>query len=370
MNLLGSLDAGPPAFASGDAHSRPGSIAIVTDAWHPQTNGVVRTLDMTCKILREWGHQVAVISPDAFRSMPCPTYPEIRLALTWPGSVGRQLARLNPDAIHIATEGPLGIAARRYCARKGVAFTTAYHTQFPDYVARRTGLSPDRIWPFIRWFHGPAQRVMVATRSIRRELRGQGISQLHAWSRGVDLGCFTPDAPPPREYRELDGPILLYVGRVAPEKNIEAFLECDYPGSKVVVGDGPAKAELEARFPDVHFLGKRTGRELAGCYAGADVFVFPSRTDTFGLVMIEALACGTPVAAYPVAGPIDILTEQVGAMSQELVRAIDVARYSDRAACARYGAEFSWEAATEQFLRGLEPLGEAVCPDLNGLKIA
>ena len=334
------------------------SLAIVTDAWHPQTNGVVRTLSTTCDILRGWGHDITVISPDNYASLPCPTYPEIRLAITRPGAVGRRLAELKPDAVHIATEGPLGIAARNHCVRRNVAFTTAYHTQFPEYVARRTGISPDRIWPFIRWFHRPAQRVMVATQSVRQQLRDKGINQLHHWSRGVDLDCFSPQATPPREFRNLAGPIMIYVGRVAVEKNIEAFLDCDYPGSKVIVGDGPARKELQARYPDALFLGKRTGRELAGCYAGADVFAFPSKTDTFGLVMIEALACGTPVAAYPVAGPVDIITEEVGALSEELERAIDIARYSSRDACAQIGASYSWEAAAAQFIAGLAPLEE------------
>ncbi|RGP41853.1 D-inositol 3-phosphate glycosyltransferase [Altererythrobacter insulae] len=336
----------------------PQSIAIVTDAWHPQANGVVRTLSTTCDILRGWGHDVTVISPDNYASLPCPTYPEIRLAITRPGAVGRRLAKLKPDAVHIATEGPLGITARNHCVRRNVAFTTAYHTQFPEYVARRTGISPDRIWPFIRWFHRPAQRVMVATVSVRQQLRDKGINQLHHWSRGVDLDCFNPQATPPREFRNLAGPIMIYVGRVAVEKNIEAFLDCDYPGSKVIVGDGPARKELQARYPDALFLGKRTGRELAGCYAGADVFVFPSKTDTFGLVMIEALACGTPVAAYPVAGPVDIISEEVGALSEELERAIDIARYSSRDTCAQIGASYSWEAAAEQFIAGLAPLEE------------
>lgn len=336
----------------------PTRIAVVTDAWHPQMNGVVRTLATTCEILRRWGHEVTVISPDNYRSMPCPTYPEIRLALALPGSVGRRLARLAPDAVHIATEGPLGLAARNFCARHGVPFTTAYHTQFPEYLARRTGLAAKHFWPYIRWFHRPAQRVMVATETIRQELREQGIGPLHHWSRGVDLDCFSPDAPPPPEYAGLEGPILLYVGRVAVEKNIEAFLGCHYPGTKVVVGDGPARTDLEERFPDALFLGKRTGRELAGCYAGADVFVFPSRTDTFGLVMIEALACGTPVAAFPVAGPLDIVTDEVGALSDKLYRAIDAARYCDRKDCAAYGAGFSWEAASVQFLQGLAALEE------------
>jgi len=334
----------------------PASIAIVTDAWHPQTNGVVRTLSTTCDVLRGWGHDVTVISPEGYPSIPAPTYPEIRLALTAPGAVGRHLARIAPQAVHIATEGPLGLAARRYCLRRKVPFTTAYHTQFPDYLARRTRLPARVFWPYIRWFHRPAQSIMVATETIRTQLREQGLTRLTHWSRGVDLACFSPTALPPPEYAGIAGPILLYVGRVAVEKNIEAFLACPYPGTKVVVGDGPARAGLQAKFPDALFLGKRIGADLAGCYAGADVFVFPSRTDTFGLVMIEALACGTPVAAFPVAGPLDIVTDAVGALSEDLTRAIDAARYCDRSACAAYGASYSWEAATQQFLAGLVPL--------------
>lgn len=343
----------------------PHSIAIITDAWYPQTNGVVRTLSTTCNVLRRWGHDVSVISPDKYHSFPAPTYPEIRLALTVPGAVGRELARSMPDAVHIATEGPLGFAARRYCLGRKVPFTTAYHTQFPDYVARRTGLPPKVFWPYIRWFHRPAQRIMVATETIRTQLRDQGLTRLSHWSRGVDLGCFSPDAPRPAEYEGLDGPILLYVGRVAVEKNIEAFLECDHPGTKIVVGDGPSRGELQAKFPDARFMGKRTGHELAGFYAHADAFVFPSRTDTFGLVMIEALACGTPVAAFPVSGPLDVLTGGVGAMDDDLARAIATVLSCDRAACAAYGASFSWEAATSQFLSGLAPLEEDECLSLQ-----
>ncbi len=356
MNRLTTIT--PDTAALAPAPATPASIAIITDAWHPQTNGVVRTLSTTCDVLRRWGHQVTVISPEGYPSMPAPTYPEIRLALTAPGAVGRQLAKVAPDAVHIATEGPLGLAARRYCVRRKVPFTTAYHTQFPDYLARRTGLPARFFWPYIRWFHRPAETIMVATETIRAQLREQGLTQLTHWSRGVDLACFSPAAPPPPEYAGLEGPILLYVGRVAVEKNIEAFLACDYPGTKVVVGDGPARAALAAKFPDALFLGKRMGAELAGCYAGADVFVFPSRTDTFGLVMIEALACGTPVAAFPVAGPLDIVTDAVGALSEDLTRAIDAARYCDRTECAAYAAGFSWEAATRQFLAGLAALKE------------
>ncbi len=334
------------------------AICIVTDAWLPQVNGVVRTLTTTIEHLRSLGHAVAVISPDQFLSIPCPTYPEIRLAIARPGAVGRMLSRLGAEAIHIATEGPLGLAARAYCLRNDLPFTTAYHTQFPDYVARRTGLPASAVWPYIRWFHGPATTVMVATDTIRRELLEQGLQRLHPWGRGVDLACFSPDAPPPPEYAALKGPILLYVGRIAVEKNIEAFLGCTYPGSKVVVGDGPARATLEARYPDALFLGRRSGRDLAGCYAGADVFVFPSRTDTFGLVLIEALACGTPVAAYPVAGPADIVVDKVGALSENLDRAIAAAAFCSRADCAAYAAGFTWDAATAQFLDGLHTIEE------------
>ena len=365
MNQVRSVTADLKGIAGTGRGASPRSIAIVTDAWHPQTNGVVRTLSTTCDMLRDWGHEITVISPDKYKSFPAPTYAEIRLALTVPGAVGRELARTKPEAVHIATEGPLGFAARRFCIGRKVPFTTAYHTQFPDYLSRRTGLSAKLFWPYIRWFHRPARRIMVATETIRKQLREQGLTKLHHWSRGVDLSFFSPGAPSPPEYSELDGPILLYVGRVAVEKNIEAFLASDYPGNKVVVGDGPALASLEAKFPDVLFLGKRTGTQLAGCYAGADVFVFPSKTDTFGLVMIEALACGTPVAAYPVAGPVDILSGKVGAMSDDLSLAIGAALKCDRAECAAFGAHYSWESATRQFLTGLVALEERECVSLQ-----
>ena len=343
-------------FATGTHTEAPQRIAIVTDAWLPQMNGVVRTLTTTCDLLRAQGHDVMVVSPDRFPSLPCPTYPEIRLAISPPGAISRKLREFAPGAIHIATEGPLGVAARRYCERSGTPFTTAYHTQFPEYVARRTHLPARWIWKYVEWFHGPARRVLVATDSVRAELRTHGLGKLHHWTRGVDLACFGPLAAPPEEFAGLPRPIQLYVGRVAVEKNIEAFLEAKHPGSKVVVGDGPLLDALRRKYPEALFMGRKSGVELAGCYAGADVFVFPSRTDTFGLVMIEALACGTPVAAFPVAGPRDIVTDDVGALSEDLDRAIDAALYSDRRACAEYGAKFSWEAATEQFLTGLAAL--------------
>lgn len=329
------------------------SIAIVTDAWTPQVNGVVRTLTTLAQVLRGWGHRVTVISPDRFRSLPCPSYPEIRLAVTRPGAVGAWLDRIAPDAIHIATEGPLGLAARRYCLRRGISFTTAYHTQFPDYLARRTHLPAAAFWPYIRWFHRPSAGIMVATESVRAQLHEQGLTRLCAWGRGVDLTHFTPAIAPPDRFFGLPRPIQLYVGRVSVEKNIEAFLANPHPGAKVVVGDGPARARLQAQFPDAVFLGTQTGHDLAACYAGADVFVFPSRTDTFGLVMIEALACGTPVAAYPVQGPRDILTPESGAMDERLERAIAAALRLDRDACAAHGASFTWEASARQFIDAL-----------------
>ena len=331
-------------------------IAIVTDAWVPQVNGVVRTLQSVTRQLAQWGHELLIVSPDQFYSLPCPTYPEIRLALTTTGMVGSKLAAFDADAIHLSTEGPLCVAARRWCLRQGLSFTTAFHTQFPDYVARRTGLSADWFWPFIRRFHAPAAHVMVSTDSIARQLAEQGIGPTAHWGRGVDLANFGPNQPRPADYDGLAGPILLYVGRIAVEKNVEAFLAADVPGSKVIVGDGPQRMELQARFPDAHFLGPRVGADLAAAYAHADAFVFPSRTDTFGLVMIEALASGTPVAAYPVTGPVDIVTEEVGALRDDLGQAIAAALTRDRAGCAAYGAGFTWERSAEQFLDALVPV--------------
>jgi glycosyltransferase involved in cell wall biosynthesis len=328
-------------------------IAIVTDAWAPQVNGVVRTLQAVRAELERMGHRVLIVSPDLYKSVPCPTYPEIRLAIASTRSVGERIGAFGPEAVHLATEGPLCLAARRWCLRRGQPFTTAYHTQFPDYVAKRTGMPAEWFWRYIRWFHAPAEAVMVSTPSIRRTLQAHGIEHVKHWGRGVNLTLFTPDASPPALYAELPRPVQLYVGRIAIEKNLEAFLGSACPGSKVIVGDGPARAELERRYPDASFLGPLSGRALAGAYAGADLFVFPSKTDTFGLVMIEALACGTPVAAYPVSGPIDVLTPKVGAMREELDAAMAEALTRDRAACAAFGRSFSWDASAQQFLDAL-----------------
>lgn len=331
-------------------------IAIVTDAWAPQVNGVVRTLKSVREVLERQGHVVRVISPDLFYSLPCPTYPEIRLAMVRTATVGQLIEDFAPDAIHLATEGPVCVAARRWCLRQGYPFTTAYHTQFPDYVSARSGVPAEWIWRYIRWFHAPAQTVLASTPSIRRTLDEHGLRRVSHWGRGVDLTRFHAGVVPHPEMTGLAGPVQLYVGRVAVEKNLEAFLRTDHPGTKVVVGDGPARAQLEGAYPDALFLGARFGDELAQCYAAADVFVFPSRTDTFGLVMIEALACGTPVAAYPVTGPVDILSSDVGAMDEDLGVAIANALERDRARCAAYGRSFTWEASATQFLNALVPI--------------
>ena len=334
-------------------------IAIVTDAWVPQVNGVVRTLTATRRELEAMGHDVLVVSPDLYPSIPCPTYPEIRLAVARAAWVGERLRDFAPDAVHLSTEGPLCLAARRWCLRNGWHFTTAYHTQFPDYFAARTGIDAGWVWPYFRWFHAASQAVLVSTPSVRAILAEHGVAHSVHWSRGVDLAAFSPDAAPHPDFAGLARPIQLFVGRVAIEKNIEAFLACQHPGSRVVVGDGPARAMLAAQHPETLFLGALSGPALAGAYAGADAFVFPSRTDTFGLVMIEALASGTPVAAYPVSGPIDIVTPATGALDDDLDAAIANALTRDRADCALYGRGFTWEASARQFLAALVP---AVAP--------
>jgi glycosyltransferase involved in cell wall biosynthesis len=329
-------------------------LVLVTDAWVPQVNGVVRTLQRTRAELERLGHRVDVISPDQFRTIPCPTYPEIRLAL-WPGrKVYRQLDALKPDAIHISTEGPLGRAARAWCLKRRLPFTTAYHTRFPEYVAARFAVPLAWTYAIVRRFHAPAARVMVATQSVESELIERGFVNISRWTRGVDLELFRPDE---RATLDLQRPIHLYVGRVAVEKNIGAFLALTLPGSKVVIGDGPQLAALKAHYPGVHFLGAKFGSDLARHVAAADVFVFPSLTDTFGLVMLEAMACGLPVAAFPVAGPKDVVREgEVGALDWDLAKAAERALALSREACRRYAQDFSWEAATRQFLANLAPV--------------
>lgn len=341
-------------------------IALVTDAWAPQVNGVVRTLQQMVTMLQHDGHDVKIISPDLFRSIPCPGYAEIRLALN-PWAAGRMIKDFAPDAVHIATEGPLGWASRRWCVRNRMPFNTSFHTRFPEYVAVRTGISPDRIWPVMSRFHAPSRKVLVATQGLEEELAAHGITRVTRWTRGVDLKRYSPTRPPHPAYMALNHPIQLYVGRVAVEKNIETFLNVKHSGSKVVVGDGPALADLKKRYPDVLFTGAMVGDELASAYAGADVFVFPSLTDTFGLVMIEALASGVPVAGFPVGGPIDVIGAEghgtvanfcapIGALSNDLDTAIASALKCTKSDCVRYAQYYSWETSYNQFLNAISAL--------------
>jgi len=349
-------------------------IVLATDAWHPQVNGVVRSLSMTVEHMRRSGHDVEVIEPGRFWTMPCPTYPEIRLALGCGRAVARLLDKIQPDRIHISTEGPIGWATRRWCLKNGRHFTTAFHTRFPDYVSIRTGIPAEWVWKLMRRFHGAAERTFTATATLAEELQAHGLTHTHHWPRGVDLQQFNPSVPPHPAFEGLPRPIMLNVGRVAVEKNIEAFLTLDVPGTKVVVGGGPALERLKAQYPNVLFLGAKHGAELAAAYTAADVFVFPSRTDTFGLVNIEALACGVPVAAYPVAGPIDILgsdnkgmhgsSRPIGALDEDLAKAVTGALRASRKASAAEALHYSWEACTERFVSGLaaddeEPLKRA-----------
>ena len=328
-------------------------IAIVTDAWKPQVNGVVQTLTKTRDELEALGHEVHMVTPAGRRSVPLPTYPEIRLAVFAGRSVRRELDAFDPDCIHIATEGPLGLAARNYCRRRRLPFTTAYHTQFPEYLRARAPIPIAWTVRLLRWFHRPAARTMVPTERIREKLHGRGFGNVVIWSRGVDTQLFSP-----RERFDygLPRPIWIYMGRVAVEKNIEAFLDLELPGSKVVIGDGPDRERLEARYADSHFIGYRFGRELAAHMAGGDVFVFPSRTDTFGIVMLEAMACGLPVAAFPVDGPIDVIgSERVGILDEDLQRACRRALELDRRDCRAFVEDRGWRQSTLQFQGYLSP---------------
>ncbi|MEW9856113.1 glycosyltransferase family 4 protein [Novosphingobium sp. M1R2S20] len=335
-------------------------LAIATDAWFPQVNGVVRSLSKTIGLLGSRGHNVEVIAPHCFLTVPMPGYPSIRLAMAPRFRVRRMLDTMQPQLVHIATEGPVGWAARGWCLARGVPFTSAFHTRFPEYAAVRTGLSAEHFWPIMRRFHAPSSAVLVSTSSLAEELATRGIGPTMPWSRGIDQALFRPDGARHSAMLGLPGPILLNVGRVAAEKNLEAFLSLSCPGSKVVVGDGPALSVLRRRYPHVLFLGALTGHDLANAYRAADCFVFPSRTDTFGLVVIEALACGVPVAAYPVPGPSDILGDRcrgsdgtlshsAGALCDDLDQAVTLALSADRASAAALGARFSWERATDQF---------------------
>jgi 1,2-diacylglycerol 3-alpha-glucosyltransferase/glucuronosyltransferase len=327
-------------------------ILTASDAWPPQVNGVVRTLKSILPELEAAGHAMTTITPDMFASVPCPFYPEIRLAFGAARPAATLIERTKPDAIHIVTEGPLGFAVRRWCVDQEFGFTTAYHTRFPEYLAARCAIPSRVTYGILRHFHAPARGIMVATESMRAALTARGFRNLRPWSRGVDPVKFSPD------YRQEDigfaRPIFLSVGRVALEKNLPAFLDLDLPGSKLVVGEGPQLKRLQRRFPDTHFLGRIENGALARLYASADVFIFPSRTDTFGLVLLEALASGLPVAAFPVPGPLDVIGNSgVGVLSEDLGSAALAALAIPRDACREHALRFTWTHCARQFVEQL-----------------
>jgi glycosyltransferase involved in cell wall biosynthesis len=343
-------------------------ILLATDAWAPQINGVVVTLRNTIAWLERMGHVVEVISPEEFHTVPTPGYPEIRLALFPYAKVARRFASFRPDAVHVSTEGPIGTAARRYCVKHGLAFTSAYHTCFPEYVHARTAIPLSWTYAFLRWFHGPSSALMVGTPAIRALLEERGFTRIADWSRGVDTALFRPLA---EEARTLPHPrpVFLFVGRVAIEKNLAAFLSLELPGTKLVVGDGPQRRELERKFPEAVFVGAKVGEELASYFQRADAFVFPSLTDTFGLVLVEAMACGTPVAAFPVRGPIDVVKDPaVGVLRDDLRAAALAALQLDRGTVRRYAEGYSWEYCSRQFLDNLVHVGADRDAAIGGVK--
>jgi len=329
-------------------------ILVATDAWHPQVNGVVRTLTSLARSAAVLGAEIGFLTPDGFPSMGLPTYPGLRIALPNRREIAARIEAAAPDAIHIATEGPVGWAVRAYCRRRKLAFTTSYTTRFPEYIAVRSIIPATLSYAVLRHFHAAGAMTMVATASLRHELSARGFKRLGTWTRGVDTNLFSPD-----DAAELDlpRPIFMTMGRVAVEKNLEAFLSLKLPGSKVVIGDGPQRAELERQYPKVGFLGEKTGAELSSLLAAADVFVFPSLTDTFGVVQLEALACGTPVAAFPVTGPLDVIADHpVGALDADLRSACIRALGMSREACRSFALERSWENSARQFIGNLSAL--------------
>lgn len=327
-------------------------ILIATDAWHPQVNGVVRSIEALTREAKRLGTVVDVLTPEGFPSVAAPTYPDIRLALATPWAIEARINALAPHHIHIATEGPIGLATRHYCRRGGHVFTTSYHTHFPDYLAARLPVPRTATYAALRWFHNGGAGTMVSTGSVAAELDRRGFSTLMRWSRGVDHDLFRPRAA---SVLDLPRPIFLSVGRVAVEKNLEAFLSLDLPGSKVVIGDGPARGDLQARFPAATFLGTQTGETLAELYASADVFVFPSRTDTFGIVLLEALASGLPVAAYPVTGPLDVIGDSdAGVLDEDLGTACRRALAIDRDKPRAFALTYTWAESARQFLGNVE----------------
>ena len=327
------------------------SVLIATDAWSPQINGVVRTLEKVRDLAPKFGARTRFLTPADFRTLPLPGYPEIRLALAGSRALERIMRDVGPDVVHVATEGPIGLAARAACLRQGIPLTTSYHTRFPEYVRARLPVPTEASYAFLRWFHGASASVMTATSSLENDLARRGFRNLMRWTRGVDLAMFKP-----RTVSTVDWPrpVFLSVGRVAVEKNLEAFLDLDLPGTKVVVGDGPQRARLASAYPGARFLGALTGTDLADVYAQADVFVFPSRTDTFGVVILEALASGLPVAAFPAMGPLDILDgTRAGIMSDDLRLAALGCLTVDRSQCLAVAAGYCWDTSIRQFVDNL-----------------
>ncbi len=330
-------------------------ILVATDAWHPQVNGVVRTLTMMAEAARELDAEVSFLTPKSFRTVALPSYPDLRVALPGAARIGRLISAARPDSVHIATEGPIGMLVRRHCRRQGWRFTTSFHTRFPEYVAARAPVPQSWIWAALRRFHRASEAVMAATPALATELRTRRFGNVVLWPRGVDTAQFHPrDAD-----LGLPRPVFICVGRVAVEKNLEAFLDLDLPGSKVIVGDGPARAALAARYPQAAFLGARQGEALTEAYAAADVFVFPSKTDTFGLVLLEALASGLPVAAFPVTGPRDVIgTAPVGVLHDDLRTACLAALSISRQACLDFAERHTWQASARAFLDNLVTIGD------------
>ena len=334
-------------------------ILVATDAWHPQVNGVVRTLAMMAEALQALGSEVSFLTPESFRTVGLPSYRDLRVALPRPARIAELIAEHAPDTIHIATEGPIGLLVRRYCRKHNLPFTTSFHTRFPDYVSARAPVPESWIWSTLRWFHCPSRAVMAATPALATELRERGFRNVVLWPRGVDTNLFHP--------RDVDlcqpQPVFLCVGRVAVEKNLEAFLDLDLPGTKVIVGDGPARLSLQQKYPDAVFLGALQGERLAQVYASADVFVFPSRTDTFGLVLLEALASGLPIAAFPVSGPVDVIGDApIGVLNEDLRAACLAALNIPRADCVEFAAKYTWEASARAFLDNMALLRTADVP--------
>ena len=326
-------------------------VLVATDAWHPQINGVLRTLTSLEQSARALGADICFLSPEGFSTFPVPTYPGLRLAMPDRREIARRIESCAPDAIHIATEGTIGYQVRAYCLQRGLPFTTSFATKFPEYISARFHVPESWSYMFLRRFHGAARVTMASTGSLIEELRGRGFRKLGLWTRGVDTELFRPA---PAANLPFERPIFMNVGRIAVEKNLEAFLSLDLPGSKVVIGDGPQEADLRRRFPHAHFLGPMHGNVLASHLAAADVFVFPSRTDTYGVVQLEALSCGVPLAAFPVTGPRDVIGDSnVGVLDDNLRNACLAALRIPRGSCREFALSRSWDKSARQFLRNI-----------------